>query len=109
MARHSNAARLFLDWYLSDLGQKAMADNLYLHSLKQGADPPPVGAQPLAEIKLLLPDDWEAFLKSRTEFAKELGQVHRPALSSAASKPPRRWLLITGAHPGFISTTEEAR
>ena len=67
---HPNAARLFLDWYLSDLGQKAMADNLYLHSLKQGAAPPP-GGEPLDKIKLLLPDDWEAFLKSRTEFAKE--------------------------------------
>ncbi|MGE0257873.1 MAG: ABC transporter substrate-binding protein [Alphaproteobacteria bacterium] len=71
---HPNAARLFLDWYLSDLGQKAMADNLYLHSLKKGAAPPP-GGEPIDEIKLLLPDDWEAFLKSRAEFAKEWDKI----------------------------------
>jgi hypothetical protein len=47
-----------------------MAENLYLHSPKKGAEPPP-GGEPLDKIKLLLPDDWEAFLKSRTEFAKE--------------------------------------
>src|SRR5215831_11000488 len=67
---HPNAARLFLDWYLSDLGQKAMSENLYLHSAKHGAAPPP-GGEPLEKIKLLMPEDWEDFLKSRTAFAKE--------------------------------------
>lgn len=67
---HPNAARLFLDWLLSELGQKAIGDNLYTHSPKQGAAPPP-GGEPLDKLKLLLPTDWEAFLKSRTEFAKE--------------------------------------
>jgi hypothetical protein len=43
---HPNAARLFLDWYLSDLGQKAMSENLYLHSAKHGAAPPPGGEPP---------------------------------------------------------------
>src|SRR5256885_4838587 len=67
---HPNAARLFLDWYLSDLGQKAVSENLYLHSAKHGAAPPP-GGEPLEKIKLLMPEDWEDFLKSRTAFAKE--------------------------------------
>jgi len=67
---HPNAARLFVDWFLSDLGQKAMSDNLYLHSAKHGAAPPP-GGEPLEKLKLLMPVDWEAFLKSRSEFAKE--------------------------------------
>ena len=67
---HPNAARLFVDWFLSDLGQKAMSDNLYLHSAKHGAAPPP-GGEPLEKLKLLMPADWESFLKSRTEFAKE--------------------------------------
>lgn len=67
---HPNAARLFLDWFLSDLGQKAMSENLYLHSARRGAAPPP-GGLPLDKIKLLMPTDWEAFLKSRKEFAKD--------------------------------------
>jgi iron(III) transport system substrate-binding protein len=67
---HPNAARLFIDWFLSDLGQKAMSDNLYLHSAKHGAAPPP-GGEPLEKLKLLMPADWESFLKSRSEFAKE--------------------------------------
>ena len=47
-----------------------MADNLYTHSPKNGAAPPP-GGVPLEKLKLLMPEDWEAFLKSRAEFAKE--------------------------------------
>lgn len=67
---HPNAARLFVDWFLSDAGQKAMAENLYLHSARHGAAPPP-GGEPLEKLKLLMPADWEVFLKSRTEFARE--------------------------------------
>jgi ABC-type Fe3+ transport system substrate-binding protein len=64
------SARLFLDWYLSDLGQKAVSENLYLHSPRHGTAPPS-GGEPLEKIKLLMPEDWEDFLKSRTAFAKE--------------------------------------
>jgi iron(III) transport system substrate-binding protein len=67
---HPNAARLYLDWFLSDLGQRAMAENLFLHSARAGAAPPP-GGEPLEKLTLLMPTDWETFLKSRTEFAKE--------------------------------------
>lgn len=67
---HLNAARLFIDWFLSDLGQTAMAKNLYLHSPRAGAAAPP-GGEPLDKLKLLMPTDWEAFLKTRTEFARE--------------------------------------
>ena len=67
---HPNAARLFIDWFLSDLGQAVMAKNLYLHSPRAGAPPPP-GGEPLDKLKLLMPTDWEAFLKTRTEFARE--------------------------------------
>jgi iron(III) transport system substrate-binding protein len=67
---HPNAARLFIDWFLSELGQEAMAKNLYLHSPRAGAKPPP-GGEPLEKLTLLMPTDWETFLKSRTEFAKE--------------------------------------
>jgi iron(III) transport system substrate-binding protein len=67
---HPNAARLFVDWFLSEAGQKAMTDNLFTHSARHGASPPP-GGEPLEEIKLLIPDDWNKFLTSRTEFVKE--------------------------------------
>jgi iron(III) transport system substrate-binding protein len=67
---HPNAAQLYLDWFLSEAGQKAMSDNLFLHSAMHGASPPP-GGEPLEKLKLLMPDDWDAFLKSRTEFARE--------------------------------------
>ncbi|HTZ37298.1 MAG TPA: extracellular solute-binding protein [Stellaceae bacterium] len=67
---HPAAARLFIDWFLSDLGQAAMAKNLYLHSARAGAAAPP-GGEPLDKLKLLMPTDWEAFLKTRTEFARE--------------------------------------
>lgn len=69
-APHPNAARLFIDWFLSDAGQKAMADNLFLHSARAGAAPPP-GGEPLEKLKLLMPTDWEKFLTSRTQFARE--------------------------------------
>lgn len=67
---HPQAARLFTDWLLSEAGQKALADNLFLHSGRHNAPPPP-GGEPLEKLKLLLPDDWTKFLASRTEFAKE--------------------------------------
>jgi iron(III) transport system substrate-binding protein len=67
---HPNAARLFMDWLLSEQGQKAISDNLYEHSARQGAAPPP-GGEPLDKIKLLMPEDWAKFLTSRTEFARE--------------------------------------
>jgi len=47
-----------------------MADNLYLHSARAGAAPPP-GGESLEKLKLLMPEDWTKFLASRTEFAKE--------------------------------------
>jgi hypothetical protein len=47
-----------------------MSDNLFNHSARHGASPPP-GGEPLEEIELLIPDDWNKFLASRTEFTKE--------------------------------------
>lgn len=67
---HPNAARLFLDWYLSLPGQKAVEEGLFLHSMRNDA-PGPAGGIPISKIKLLLPADWQAFLKSRTEFQRE--------------------------------------
>ena len=46
---HPNAARLFLDWLLSPVGQKAIGDYLYLHSIRADAPPPP-GGLPISQI-----------------------------------------------------------
>jgi iron(III) transport system substrate-binding protein len=67
---HPNAARLYLDWLLSTEGQKTNGQFLYLHSPREDAPPPP-GGEATAELKLLMPTDWAAFLTSRTEFQKE--------------------------------------
>jgi iron(III) transport system substrate-binding protein len=67
---HPNAGRLFIDWFLSAAGQKANGEGLYLHSMRADVPAPP-GGVPVTEFKLLVPDDWEAFLKSRTEFQRE--------------------------------------
>jgi iron(III) transport system substrate-binding protein len=71
---HPNAARLFLDWFLSLPGQKALEEGLFLHSMRNDAPGPP-GGIPISKIKLLLPDDWQAFLKSRTEFQREWDKI----------------------------------
>lgn len=67
---HPNAARLYLDWLLSPLGQSAIAEYLYLHS-PRGDVPPPPGGLPISQLRLLLPEDWHAFLGSRPEFVRE--------------------------------------
>src|SRR5258705_908143 len=67
---HPNAARLYLDWLLSPLGQKAITEYLYLHSPRADVPPPP-GGLPLSQLRLLLPEDWHAFLASRPEFVRE--------------------------------------
>jgi len=69
-APHPNAGRLFLDWFLSPVGQKANADFLYLHSPRPDAAPPP-GGMAITAFKVLMPDDWNAFLATRAEFTRE--------------------------------------
>jgi len=69
-APHPNAARLYMDWFLSTQGQTANSKNLYLHSLREDVPPPP-GGEATAELKLLMPTDWNEFLKTRVEFQRE--------------------------------------
>ncbi len=71
---HPNAAQLFMDWFLSPIGQKALADALALHSPREDVPPPP-GAVSLKEMKLLIPADWDAFEKDRPSFAKEWDRI----------------------------------
>jgi iron(III) transport system substrate-binding protein len=73
-APHANAARLYLDWFLSAQGQTINGQNLYLHSPREDTPPPP-GGEATAELKLLMPTDWEDFLKTRVEFQREWERV----------------------------------
>ena len=68
-APHPNAARLFLDWYLSTEGQKSSVAHWYFHSPREDVEPP-VGALPLSQMKLLFPADWEAYAASRQDFLR---------------------------------------
>src|SRR6266446_2680106 len=69
-APHLNAARLYMDWFLSPVGQKANGDGLYVHSVRADVPAPP-GGLPITGFKLLMPEDWQAFLASRPEFQRE--------------------------------------
>ena len=73
-APHPNAARLYLDWFLSSVGQKANADALYVHSVRADVAAPP-GSLPIGQFKLLMPEDWPAFLASRPEFQREWDRI----------------------------------
>ncbi len=73
-APHPNAAELFLDWYLGPAGQRTYADVLFNHSPRDDVAPPP-GGLPIKEIKVLTPQDNEAYEKSRPEFAKEWDKI----------------------------------
>ena len=71
---HPNAAQLFMDWFLSPVGQQALAEALLLHSPREDV-PAPAGSVPLKDMKLLIPADWNAFEKDRPEFAKEWDRI----------------------------------
>jgi iron(III) transport system substrate-binding protein len=69
-APHPNAAQLFLDWFLSVRGQKAVGDALFLNSARADVEPPPGGVS-VDKLKLLFPSDWADFISTRPAFAKE--------------------------------------
>jgi iron(III) transport system substrate-binding protein len=71
---HPNAAQLFMDWFLSPIGQQALAEALLLHSPRPDV-PAPAGSVPLKDMKLLIPADWNAFERDRPEFAKEWDRI----------------------------------
>ena len=69
-APHPNAAQLYMDWFLSVKGQKALADALFLNSVRDDVEPPPGGVS-VSKLKLLFPADWADFIATRPAFAKE--------------------------------------
>jgi iron(III) transport system substrate-binding protein len=68
-APHPEAARLFLDWFLSPLGQKLQADNIYLHSPRSDVPPPP-GGKKIDDLKLLFLEETPELLQRRREFVR---------------------------------------
>jgi iron(III) transport system substrate-binding protein len=69
-APHPAVAQLFMDWILGVPGQKALADATSLYSPRTDV-PPPAGGIPITEFKILAPPDWDAFLKTHTQFVRE--------------------------------------
>lgn len=68
------AARLFLDWFLSPVGQKVMQEALFLNSARDDAVSPPGGVA-ASKLKLLFPNDWNGFLGSKREFNAEWDRI----------------------------------
>lgn len=66
---HPEASRLFLDWFLSPLGQHIQAQLVFLHSPREDVPPPP-GGIPITQLKLLFPTDWPGLLKERPGFVR---------------------------------------
>jgi iron(III) transport system substrate-binding protein len=73
-APHPNAAQLFMDWFLSVPGQKVYDEITSLNSPRTDAPPPP-GGLPLDKVKLLYPDDWQAYLATHDQFVKAWSKV----------------------------------
>jgi iron(III) transport system substrate-binding protein len=66
---HPEAAKLFLDWFLSPLGQELLAQSFYHHSPRSDVAPPP-GGKPLGELEIMVPD-WNDYIKAHTQYVRE--------------------------------------
>jgi iron(III) transport system substrate-binding protein len=71
-APHPEAAKLFVDWAMSQRGQAWYQSNpnLYYGSVRIDAPPMPTGVK-LSSLKLLYPADWDDYAAQRDVFAKE--------------------------------------
>ena len=69
-APHPEVARLFVDWFLGVPGQIAMTKSTLNYSPRTDVPPPP-GGEPLSGFKLLVPEDWDAYLKTNTQYVRE--------------------------------------
>ena len=69
-APHPEVAKLFLDWQLGMPGQISM-QNAHFVSSPRTDTPPPPGGIPTSQMKVLLVDDWDAYMKSRPQFVRD--------------------------------------
>jgi len=72
-----NAAKLFMDFILSQEGQKILNTDIYgLWSVRTDV-PPPAGQKPMGEAKPLLPKDMDKYRKASDAFAERFQQTFR--------------------------------
>ena len=69
-APHPEASKLFMDWFTGVPGQQAYIEASALYSAREDVKPPASGL-PITAFKLLIPGDWDAFLKTHAAFVKE--------------------------------------
>jgi iron(III) transport system substrate-binding protein len=69
-APHPEATKLFMDWFTGVPGQQAYVSANALYSARADVKPPE-GGLPITAFKQLIPDDWDAFLKTHAAFVKE--------------------------------------
>jgi len=69
-APHPNVARLFLDWYLGIPGQIAMTKSTMNYSPRADVPPPP-GGQSMVGVKMMVPGNWDDFIKSHGQYVRE--------------------------------------
>lgn len=74
-APHPNAARLYVDWFLSTVGQKMSTEAWYFHSPRTDVPPPP-GAEPVEQSQLLFPTDWTKYSETQTPYLREMRSVN---------------------------------
>jgi len=68
-APHPEAAKLFVDWLLSPVGQAAYVKANYYYSVRKDVAPPPSG-KAIAEMKVLVPD-WDESQATHGQYVKE--------------------------------------
>jgi iron(III) transport system substrate-binding protein len=69
-APHPNAARLFIDFILSQEGQTLLDTQLYgMYSMRADVAPPP-GQKTLADAHPLLPTDLDDYLRASADFPR---------------------------------------
>jgi len=73
-APHPEAAKLFMDWFTGVPGQQSYVKATSLYSARVDVSPP-AGGVPITDFKLLIPPDWEAFLKTHSQFVKEWDKI----------------------------------
>jgi iron(III) transport system substrate-binding protein len=74
-APHLNAAKLFVDFILSQEGQRLLDTDLYgMYSMRADV-PPPAGQKPLAEVHPLLPTDVDDYMKASREFPRHFEEL----------------------------------
>jgi iron(III) transport system substrate-binding protein len=71
-APHPEAAKLFVDWALSNRGQSVyQTQTILLYGSVRTDAPPMATGKKLADFKLLFPSDWTDFQASHGAFVKE--------------------------------------